>query len=93
MPNIAAPAAPIPYGIGRGVECVLPVPTTNSANTTPYPDTQSVTTTKKRQPIRMKISKSDVKRLTQIPWSRQVKLPDHIGKYVIRDVEEVTRIG
>ena len=82
-----------------GAECVLPVPTTNPApsvrthaHTTPSPDTQS-TTTKKRQPTRMKTSEPDAKRPTRIPWPQQIKLPDDIGKYVVRDAEEVTRIG
>ena len=79
---------------------MLPVPTTNSAlsvmtraNTTPSPNTQSVTTTKKRQPKRMNTSETDAKRPTRIPRPQQVKLPEDIGKYVARDAEEVTRLG
>ena len=63
---------------------MLPVPTTNSAlsvrtrtNTTHPPDKQSVTTTEKCQPTRMKILEPDENQLT-------------IGKYVARDTEEVT---
>ena len=61
------------------------------AHTTPSPDTQS-TTTKKRQPTRMKTSEPEAKRPTGIPWPKQVKLPDDIGNYVVRDAEEVTRL-
>ena len=50
-------------------------------------------TTKKRQPLRMKTSEPDAKRPTQIPWPQKTKLPDDIGKYVVRDAEEMTRIG
>ena len=40
----------------------------------------------------MKTSDPDTKRPTQIPRSQQVKLPDNIGKYVVRNAEEVTRL-
>ena len=63
------------------------------ANTTPLPSTQSVTTTKKRQPTWMKTLEPDAKRPTRIPRPQQVKLPDEIGKYVVRNAEEVNRIG
>ena len=79
---------------------MLPVTTTNSApsvrtsaNTIPSTDTQYVTTTKERQPTRMKNLDPDAKRPNRIPRQQQVKLPDNIGKYVVRDAEEVTRIG
>ena len=78
---------------------MLPVPTTNPApsvrtraHTTPSPDTQSITT-KKRQLTRMKTSEPDAKRSTQIPRPQQVKMPYDIGKYVVRDAEEMTRLG
>ena len=41
----------------------------------------------------MKTSDLDVKRPTRIPQFHQVKLPEDIGKYIARDVEEVTRLG
>ena len=76
---------------------MLPVPTTNSvpslrmrANTTPSHDTQSVTPTKKWQPTQMKTSEPDAKQPNQIPRTKQVKLPDNIGKYVVRNAEEAT---
>ena len=78
---------------------MLPVPTKNPApsvrmraHTNPSPDTQS-TTTKKQQPTQMKTSDPDAKRPTRIPRPQQVNLPDDIGKYVVRDAEEVTWIG
>ena len=90
MPEITAPG---------GVEYVLPVPTTNPApsvrtraHTTPSPDTQS-TTTKKWQPLGMKTLEPDTKRPTQIPRPQQVNMLDDIGKYVVRNAEEVTRLG
>ena len=79
---------------------MLPVPITNSApyvrmraTTTPSPNTQSVSTTQKRQPTQMKTSEPDMKQPTHIPRLQQVKLPDNIGKYVAREAEEVTRHG
>ena len=78
---------------------MLPMLTTNPAlsvrtraHTTPSPDTQS-TTNKKRQPLQMKISEPDAKRPTRIPRPQQVKLPDDIGKYVVRDAEEFTKLS
>ena len=62
------------------------------AHTTTSPDTQ-LTTTKRQQLTRMKNSEPDAKRPTQIPQLQQVKLPDDIGKYVIRNTEEVTWLG
>ena len=50
-------------------------------------------TTKKCQPTRTKTSEPDKKRLTRIPRPQQVKLPDDIGKYVVRDAEEATQLG
>ena len=79
---------------------MLPVPNKNSAlsvrthaNTTPSPNTKSVTTTNKSQPKRMKTSEPDAKRPTLIPRPQQVKLPDDISKYVVNNAEEVTQIG
>ena len=99
MPEIKDPAPPIAYEIDGGAKCVLPVPITKSApsvrmcaNTTPSPNTQSVTTTKKRQPTRMTTSELDAKRPTRIPRPQQVKLPDDISKYVVCNTEEVTRL-
>ena len=78
---------------------MLPVPTTNpapsmrtQAHTIPSPNKQS-TTTKKRQPTRMKTSEPDAKRSNRIPWPQQAKLPDYIGNYVVYNAEEVTQIG
>ena len=100
MPEIAAPTAPIAYEVGGGAECVIPVPTKNPtpsvrtrANTTPSPDTQSVTTKKKRQPMRMNTSETDAKRPTRIPQLQQVKLPGDIGKCVVCNTEEANRLG
>ena len=79
---------------------MLPVPTTKSApsvrtcaNTTPSSNTKSVSTTKKLQPTRMKTSEPDAKRPTHIPCPQQVKLTYIIGKYVVYDEDEVTRLG
>ena len=76
------------------------MPITNSAlsmrmhaTTTPSPDTQSVTTTRKCQLTRMKTLEPDAKQPTWIPQPQQVKLPDNIGKYIVRNEEEVTWIG
>ena len=41
----------------------------------------------------MKTSELDVKRTTRIPWPQRVKLPEDIGKYIVHNAEEVTRIG
>ena len=41
----------------------------------------------------MKTLEPDAKRPTRIPWPQQVKLPDDIGKYVVRDAEGVSRLG
>ena len=78
---------------------MLPVPTPNPAPsaktrelTPPSTDTQS-TTIKKRTSLRMKTSDPDAKSPALIPWPQQALLPDYIGKYVVRDVEEVTRLG
>ena len=40
----------------------------------------------------MKTLEPDAKRLTRIPRPQQVKLTDDIGKYVVRDAEEVTML-
>ena len=77
MPEIAAPAAPIAYEVGGGAECVLPVTTTHPApsvrthaNTTPYPDTQSVNTAKKRQQIRIETSEPAHGQLVSLSYIR-----------------------
>ena len=79
---------------------MLPVPIKNSAlsvrtraSTTPSPDTQSVTTTKKRQPTWMNTLELYTKQLTRIPQMQHLKLPGDICKYVICDAEEVTWLG
>ena len=78
---------------------MLPVPTTNPAPsvraralTTPSTNTQS-TTIKKRTSLQMKTSEPDAKRPDGITRPQQVKLPDNIGKYFVRDAEVVTRLG
>ena len=78
---------------------MLPVPTTNPAPyvrtcalTTPSTDTQP-TSIKKRTSLRMMTSEPDAKRPARIPWPQQALLPDDIGKYVVRGLEAVTRIG
>ena len=78
---------------------MLPVPTTNPAPsmrtralTTPSTNTQSITI-KKRTPLRKKTLESDAKRPAHIPWLQKYLLPDDIGKYVVRDMEAVTRLG
>ena len=43
--------------------------------------------------MRMKTSEPDAKRPAQISRPQQVKLPDDIGKYVVRNAEEVTRLS
>ena len=75
---------------------MLPVPPTNPAPsirtqalTTPSPHTPPKNRT---QQWRMK-SEPAAKRPTRIPRPKQAKLPDDIGKYVMRDAEEVTRLG
>ena len=61
------------------------------AHNIPSPDTESATT-KKQQPLRIKTSEPDAKQPTRIPWPQQVKLPEDLGKYVVCDAEEVTRL-
>ena len=41
----------------------------------------------------MKTLEPDAKRPTRFPRPQRAKLPDDIGKYVVRDAEEVTRLG
>ena len=74
------------------------MPTTNPA---PFmrtcalttPSTKKPPTTKKRTPLRRKTLEPDAKRPARIPQPQQVLLPDNIGKYVVRNAEEVTRLG
>ena len=77
---------------------MLPVPTTNPALSvmtralaTHYTNTQP--NTKKRMPPQRNTSEPDAKRPTRIPRPQQDLLPDDIGKYIVRDAEEVTRLG
>ena len=77
---------------------MLPVPTTNptpSVRTRKLatPSTNTLPNTKKRMPPRRKTSETDAKRPACIPRPQQALLPDDIGKYIIRDTEEVTRLG
>ena len=76
---------------------MLPVPTTNPAPSvrtralaTPSPNTPP---NKKRTPPQRKTLEPDAKRPDRIPRPQQAQLPDDIGKYVVRDAEEVTRLG
>ena len=76
---------------------MLPVPATNPAPsmrtralTTPSPNTPP---DKKRTQPRRKTSEPDAKRPARIPRPQQARLPDNIGKYVVRDAKEVTRLG
>ena len=75
---------------------MLPVPPTNPALyvrtralTNPSPHTPPK---KRTQPWGM-TSEPSTKRPTRIPRPKQAQLPDDIGKYVVRDAEEVTRLG
>ena len=76
---------------------MLPVPTTNPtpsgrtrALTTPSPNTPP---NKKRTHLRRKTPEPDAKRPDHIPQPQQAWLPEDIGKYVVRNAEEVTRLG
>ena len=76
---------------------MLPVPTTNPALSVmtqalanPSPNTPP---NKKRTPPQRKTSEPDAKRPARIPWPQQARIPDDIGKYVVRDAKEVTRLG
>ena len=77
---------------------MLPVLTTNAA---PSVRTRALATpsnnippnTKKRTPLRRKTSEPDAKQTARIPQPQQALLPDKIGKYVVRDAEEVTSLG
>ena len=70
---------------------MLPVPTTNPALATP--STNTPPNTKKRTPPRRKALEPDAKRPARIPQPQQALLPNDIGKYVLRNAEEVTRLG
>ena len=77
---------------------MLPLPTTNPAppvrmRALATPSTKIPPTTKKRTPLWRKTSEPDAKQTARIPWLQQDLLPDDIGKYVVRDTEEVTRLG
>ena len=76
---------------------MLPVPTTNPALTVrtcaiTTPSTETLSTTKKQTPLRRKTSEPDDKHLARIPRPQQALLPNNIGKYVVRNAEEVTRL-
>ena len=75
---------------------MLPVPTTNPAPSermraliTPSTKTPS---TKKQTPLPRKTAEPDAKRPTRITQPQKALLPDNIGKYVVSNEEEVTRI-
>ena len=57
------------------------------------PSTNTPPNTKNRTPPRRKTSEPDAKQTARIPWPQQALLPDDIGKYVVRDAEQVTRLG
>ena len=42
---------------------------------------------------RRKTSEPEAKHPARITWPQQAQLPDDIGKYVVRDAEEVLRLG
>ena len=76
---------------------MLHVPTTNPAPTVwtraltfPSPSTPP---NKKRTHPRRTTSEPDAKLPARIPRPQQAQLPDDIGKYVVRDAKEVTRLG
>ena len=76
---------------------MLPVPTTKPAPSvrtcalaTPSTNTPP---NKKRTPLRRKTLEPDANRPARIPLPQQAWLPDNIGKYVVRDAKEVTRLG
>ena len=76
---------------------MLPVPTINPAPSvrarslaTPSPNTPP---NKKRTPLQSKTSEPDAKLPARIPRPQQAWLPDDIGKYAVRDAEEVMRLG
>ena len=77
---------------------MLPVPTTNPAPSVrtralATPSTNTPPNTKNRTPLRRKTLEPYAKRPARIPRPQQALLPDDIGKYVVRNAEEVTRIG
>ena len=77
---------------------MLPVPTTKPAPSVrtrahTMPSTETPSTTKKRTPLRRKTAEPDTRRPARIPRPQQALLPDNIGKYVVCDAEEVTRLG
>ena len=57
------------------------------------PSTKNPSTTKKLTPLRRKTSEPNAKRPARIPRPQQALLPDDIGNYVVRNAEEVTRLG
>ena len=76
---------------------MLPVLTTNttrSVRTRAFvtPSTSTPPNNKRKPPWR-KTSEPDAKRLARIPRPQQARLPYNIGKYVVGDAKEVTRLG
>ena len=76
---------------------MIPVPTTNPAPsvrtqalTTPSPNTPP---NKKRTHPQRKTSEPDANQPDRIPQPQQARLSDDIGKYVVRNAKEVTRLG
>ena len=77
---------------------MLPVLTTNPAPSVrtralATPSTNTLTNTKKIMPPWRKTSEPDAKRPACITQPQQAWLPDDIGKYVVRDAKDFTRIG
>ena len=76
---------------------MLPVPTKNPAPSVRMcalttPSTNKPPNTKKRTPPRRKTSEPDAKWPACIPRPQQARLPNDIGKYVVRKAKEVTRL-
>ena len=57
------------------------------------PSTNTPTNTKKKTPLWRKTSEPDAKQLSHIPRPQQAWMPNNIGKYVVRDAEELTSLG
>ena len=77
---------------------MLPVPTTKPApsvrtRTLATLSTDTRPSTKKRTPPRRETSEPEAKRPARIHRPQQAMLPDDIGKYIVRDAKEVTRLS
>ena len=68
-----------------------PAPSVRTSELAP-PSTDTLPSTKKRTPTRRKTTELDAKRPARITRPQQALLPDDIGKYVVRDAKEVTRL-